>query len=335
MVHSLIAGGYAKAGARGIIPLASLRDLMAGEPVAPIQNVSAGVRLPGTPRWFFVDESASEIVLVDTASWRELARLSSGGSAPCHLALNDTATLLAVANYGSGTTALFRLDADGAPAARPFRRQHAGSGPIAKRQEGPHAHWVGFGANGLLYVADLGSDRVLSFDVDAASGTLGVPRHAYVAPPGSGPRQIAFHPELPIAYLVSELASTITLLRIEDDGALTARQILSTLPGDAAPDSLVGAVAIGPCARRIYVSNRGHDSIATFAIGADGNVDLIGHAPTGGCSPRFLLIEEEHLIVAHEKSGGVTALPIDDRGLTGAVAARADVPGAAFLGVLR
>lgn len=334
MVRSLIAGGYEEKGARGIYPLGGAQDLVAGEPAARIRNVSGGVNLPGTSRWYFVDESASEIVLVDTASWHELARVPSGGTAPCHLALNNTATLLAVANYESGTTALFQLATDGAPVEPPLVQQHTGSGPVPERQEGPHAHWVGFAANRLLYVADLGIDRVLAFDMDAASGHLGVPQDAYVAPPGSGPRQLAFHPRLPIAYLVSEMNSTLTVLRIEEDGTLTARQILSTLPSDAGPGSLGGAIALDAHMARIYVSNRGHDSIATFAIGDDGDVDLLGYATSGGSSPRFLLIEAERLLVAHEKSGGVTALPLNNRGLPGAVNARADVPGAAFLGVL-
>lgn len=331
----MIAGGYAGAGAPGLrIVRRSDGQLTAGEPVAGTVNVSAGIRRGGA-HWFVVDERANQVVLLDADDgWRERARVASGGEGPCHLALDDTGRLLAVANYGSGTTALFGIGDDGAPILPPAIHRHVGSGPVPGRQEGPHAHWAGFGPGGILYVADLGGDAVLAFDVVA--GTLGVPRVAYAATPGSGPRQLFFCRDRPLAYLVSELASTLTVLDVAGNGTLVARQIVSTLPAGTTTDSLGGAIAVA--ADRVYVSNRGHDSVATFAIdgpsggGAGGSVRLLGHRASGGRSPRFLLVDGDHLIVAHEQAGGITALPLDERRLPGAVTARADMPGAAFLG---
>jgi len=249
------------------------------------------------------------------------------------LALDASARLLTVANYDSGTVALFRLDPySGLPVAPPAIHQSEGSAPTPERQDGPHAHWVGFAPNGRLYATDLGTDRVLAFDVDA--GTLGAPMVAHVALPGSGPRQLAFHPTLSIAFLVSELASTLTVLRVGEDGALTIEATLSTLPADAAPGSLGGAITLNPAGTRLYVSNRGHDSVAAFAIGLAGEATPLGHTRTGGSSPRFLLLVDDHLLVAHEQAGGVTVLPIDTDGRPRPPIARADVPGAAFLGAL-
>ncbi len=187
---------------------------------------------------------------------------------------------------------------------------------------GSHIHWVGFAPDGTLYATDLGSDEVLAFLPDERG--LGTPRTAYAAPPGSGPRQIAFHPRLPVAYLVSELASTLSVLDRGGDGTWSARRIVSTLPAPC--DSLAGAILLDD--DRIHVTNRGHDSVASFAIGADGDVRLLGHRPSGGKSPRFLLADGDRLLVGHEKYGGVTLLP---RG-SGPLLARADVPGAAFIG---
>ena len=164
---------------------------------------------------------------------------------------------------------------------------------------------------------------------------MGEPSIAYAAPPGSGPRQLAFHPTLPIAFLVSELASTLTVLVMKESDALSAQRILSTLPADAAPGSLGGAVALDAAGTRLYVSNRGHDSVASFAIDPEGEVTLLGHTPSGGTSPRFLLLLEDKLLVAHEKTGGVTILPLDGAGRPKSAVGRADVPGAAFLGVWR
>lgn len=329
----LIAGGYAEAGARGLYMLdAEAARLTARGVLAPVVNVSAGLCLPGTDRWFLVDERANRIVLLDAgAGWRELASVDSGGEGPCHLAYDVCADVLACANYDSGTIAVFRLDC-GFPTEPPAFYQNTGCGPNADRQEGPHVHWVGFGAGRRLYATDLGVDRVLCFSVTREGP--GAAQIAYVAPPGSGPRQIAFHPTQPVAFLVSELASTLSVLDIAADGALTARAILSTLPAGAEGDNLAGAIALSADAMRIYVSNRGHDSIATFAIAPEGDASPIGHTATGGSSPRFVLLDDDRLFVGHERTGGVTVLPLAEDGCPLAPIARGDVPGAAFLGVL-
>lgn len=332
-MRRVIAGGYAEAGADGLYSLEhGTHGLSVTAVVAPVHNVSAGIVDATGTRWFFVDETAGELVLLDAArDWSERARVPSGGEQPCHLALAADGRHLAVAHYGSGTTALFALDADGTPRSPPALYQHRGHGPNAERQDGPHAHWVGFDATGRLYVTDLGTDQVLVLAPE--DHALAAPRVAYQAPPGSGPRQIAFHPTLPVVYLVSELAASVTVLDVADDGALQKRRIHATLPdGVERGDTLGGAILLR--GDRLLVSNRGHDSVATFAIDDAGDLQLLAVPHSGGRSPRFLLIDAGHLLVAHEQAGGVTLLPLGDDGVPGAVIARADVPGAAFLGVL-
>lgn len=339
-VTRVITGGYADQGAQELRILhmedGSIAD---AAPAAAIVNVSAGIRIPGTDHWLFVDESAGRVVLADGGNdWRILASVPSGGEGPCHLALDAEARMLAVANYDSGSVALFALDAEGHPLAPPALHQNAGKGPDPERQEGPHAHWVGFGPDGRLYVADLGLDRVLAFAVDAVTPSLGEPRPVLVAPPGSGPRQLAFHPSLPVAYLVSELASTLTVLDMPrgSDAPWTVRQTLPTLPVGAAEENLAGAIAMSADGRHLYVTNRGHDSVAAFLLGPNGKATSLGHAPSGGRSPRYLLLlpDHRHLLVAHEESGGVTVLPVDTAGVPHPPCARVDMPGAAFLALL-
>ena len=333
----LFAGGYEEAGAQGLYPLdLTAGALSAGPPLADPVNVSAGIRVPGTACWFLVDERAGRLVLVDAErDWGVLASVPSGGEGPCHLAQDRSTMLLAVAHYDSGTLALFRLDpTSGLPIQPPAVHQNTGRGPDEERQAGPHVHWVGFGPDDRLYVVDLGLDQLLSFAVDAEGGTLGEPVVAYVAPPGSGPRQLAFHPHLPIAYLVSELVPSLTMLRLGADGTFTAAPPLPTLPAGEVPASLGGAILIGPDATRLYVSNRGHDSIATFRLDPQGEASFIAATPSGGRSPRFLLAADAALLVAHETAGGVTLLPLDNNGVPRPTAARAEIPGAAFLGVI-
>lgn len=324
----LIAGGYAGAGARGLYQLDLGPDhLTVLEPVAALVNISGGVPVPGTGHWFLVDERAGEIVLADAdAGWRTLARVRSGGHGPCHLAIDKAGRRLAVANYDSGHVALFSLDADGLPTAAPSAWRADGHGPDTKRQEGPHAHWVGFAPDGRLHAVDLGADRVFVLAEDVGL------RPTYVATPGTGPRQLAFHPRRSVAYLLSELASALTVLDIDPDGRMSVRQTLSTLPAFV-PDNLGGAIAIDACGGRLFVSNRGHDSVATYDLDEEGSPTLLGHVPSGGRSPRFLLVHDGRLLVAHEQEGGVTAFVIDRRGRHTFIG-RADVPGAAFLGVV-
>ncbi|RDE06493.1 lactonase family protein [Sphingomonas aracearum] len=330
----LIAGGYAEAGAKGLVELEFRNGALAvSATLANVANVSAGLALPGSSRWWLVEERAGQLVLLDGAEgWRREAVLPSGGEGPCYLALSPDGRLLAVANYDSGTVALLPLAPDGSPAGPLARHQNHGSGPSRERQEGPHAHWVGFGADRRLYAVDLGADRILAF-ADPARGGLEAPATVFSAPPGSGPRQLAFHPALPLAFLVSELASTLTVLERDEAGLLHARQTISTLPPGTAGESLGGAIALSADGGRLWVSNRGHDSVAAFAID-DGKARLVGHAPSGGSSPRFLLQHEDCLFVAHEKSGGVTVLALDRDGTPHLSDARADVRGAAFLALL-
>jgi 6-phosphogluconolactonase len=329
-VIRLIAGGYAEAGSQGLYPLRLVDGALHAEaPVPGIVNVSGGTRVVGSDRWFLVDERAGEVLHVDAAAdWRVIARSPSGGKGPCHLALAPDARTLAVANYDSGDVAVLEIVEGGLVRPTAAHRE-AGSGPNAERQAGPHAHWVGIERDGRLYATDLGTDRVLAF----ASERLDEAAVAYAAPPGSGPRQITFHPSRSRAYLVSELASTLTVLDCSGSRWITLAT-LSTLPPGAPGDSLGGAVAIDNAGRRLYVSNRGHDSVATFALDAQGDAVVIGHVASGGSSPRFLLLADGCLLVAHEQSGGITLLPLDGDGLPQPTTARADVPGAAFLGVV-
>ncbi|MCD2317427.1 lactonase family protein [Sphingomonas sp. IC-11] len=336
-ITRVIAGGYAEQGAEGLRLLQIDGDRFTrNDLVTPIVNVSAGVRIPTSSKWLFVDEAAGCVRLADASDeWRELASVPSGGEGPCHLALDANATRVAAANYDSGTVALFELDAAHHPLTPPVLHQNRGHGPDPDRQESAHAHWVGFGPDGRLYVADLGIDQLLAFRVPGAASPLAEPAPVLRAPPGSGPRQLAFHPRLPIAYLVSELASTLTVLSIDDE-RFAVGQTLSTLPDDFAGESLGGAIALRPDGRRLYVSNRGHNSVATFALDAKGQATLLGHSSCGGSSPRYLLLlpDQQRLLVAHEEEGGVTLLPVDADGLPQRPADRADVPGAAFLGLV-
>jgi len=327
-------GTYARLHGRGLYPLWEQAGGWAvGEPYADAANSSFGVFSPRYGQHYLVDEADHHVGILRCrdGDWEMVARIETNGAEPCHLALDAEESRLAIAHYGSGSVTLLALDpTNGLPVAPERVHRNGGRGPDAERQEAPHAHWVGF-RDGWLYQTDLGTDQVLAFHVDGER-TLAEPEIAYAAPAGSGPRFIAFHPTQPIAYLVSELASTLTTLDI-DGPRLLERSSLSTLPPGFSGKSLGGHVGINCAGNRLYATNRGHDSIAVFALAEDGSPALLQHVPSGGASPRFMLLaeEERRLFVANEEGGSVAVFDIAEDGRLEASTLPIAVPGAVFL----
>jgi len=337
MTHDSIAppglcvGTYAGGGGGGVYAIGD--GWTRGDVYPRAANASFGAWSSRFGLHYLVDEREDGTVGVHrhgAAGWERLARVAVGGAAPCHLALNHAQTLLAVASYASGSVSLFRLDAAGLPVGAPNIHVGTGRGPNAARQEGPHAHWVGFDpADRWLYQTDLGTDRILAFPL--VDGRLGPVRTAYAAPPGSGPRHLLLHPRHPgRAWLASELANTLTLLD-RDEHSFTPSASRSTLPAGWQGDSIVAHIAANHAGDRLYVSNRGHDSIAVFALAADGTPSLIQHAPAGGAYPRFFLLHDDRMIIANEKAQTVTTLSVAADGRLALTGVSLAVPGAAYV----
>lgn len=255
---------------------------------------------------------------------------ASGGNWPCHLALDASGKWLVVSNYGSGTVAVFPIRDDGSPGAISELIQHHGSGPNPERQEGPHAHSAIFTPdNRFLIVADLGIDQLAIYAFDPVKGTLQA--HAQVhTRPGAGPRHMAFHPQRPQLAVACELDNTVVIYDYTmEDCRLEARQVLATLP-PGAPENTIADIHFAPSGARLYVSNRGHNSIAAFALASDGKWKSLGTSPTGGDWPRNFAVapEERFLLVANQYSGEITVLPvIEGECALGEPIARVAVPG--------
>lgn len=314
-------GTYADRGGAGLYRLCHQNGRWSlGDAYTAAQNASFGVYSRRHGLHFLVDEQPEGGLGVfgrSAAGWQSLARVPTNGALPCHAALDPEEDWLAVANYGSGSTALFKVAPDGDLIGDPADlRENGGKGPIEERQDEPHAHCVVFSPDGRwLYQTDLGTDQVLAFPCQRGRVCLEDSRVAFVAPAGSGPRHLVLHPHRRLAVLVSELASTIAVLDV-DDGLLSARETISTLPSDASKDSLGGHLGANSSGDRVYVTNRGHDSIATFEWDAKGRLTPIGHTPSGGASPRSFLLLEDHrlMLVANEEGNSVTIFEIGSDG---------------------
>lgn len=260
-------------------------------------------------------EGAVAAYAVEGDKLRLLNTEASKGKGPTHLAVDAARKNLVVVNYGSGSTTALPIKADGSLAAPTSSLQHVGTGPNTARQSGPHAHGVYFHPkNGRAYVADLGTDDIFIYKFDAEKGVLtpNKPKSGRVAA-GAGPRHLAFHPNGKFAYVNNEMALTVTAFSVERNGGLKEFQTLDTLPAGADKKGVSTAeIFVRPDGKTLYVSNRGHDSIAVYSIAQDGKLALIQHVLGTPATPRGfgLSADGRWLVCAGQKSGTLNAYKI-------------------------
>jgi 6-phosphogluconolactonase (cycloisomerase 2 family) len=224
---------------------------------------------------------------------------------------------LAVANYTGGSVATYHVADDGRLAAA-SRDQHVGKGPNVQRQERAHAHSTDFAADDrLLLSCDLGNDRVYVYRHDSRAGTISAHKPAFVGlEPGAGPRHLALHPSGRYAYVVTELSSSVAMFAWNPGaGTLVQRQTVSTLPvGATVADNSTAEIVAHPTGRFVYVSNRGHDSIAVFSVDArNGHLTLLANTPTGGGTPRNFAVDPSGrwLLAANQRSNSIVTFAVD------------------------
>lgn len=255
----------------------------------------------------------------DNAKLELLNQQPSGGTGPCHVSVDAGGKCLLVANYGSGSVASLPIREDGSLGAAGSVIQHEGSSVNPRRQAGPHAHSINVDRGSrFAFSADLGLDRVMVYRLDPTAARLepnAVPWT--VVTPGSGPRHFAFHPSGEFAFVINELASTITVFRYDSQrGILSEIETVSTLPPDFDGSNSTAEVAVHPSGRFVYGSNRGHDSIAVFRIDEEsGKLTAVEHESTRGQTPRNFGIDPSgrFLLAANQKSNNVVVFRIDER----------------------
>ncbi len=261
-----------------------------------------------------------------TGALRQLNVVPSGGADPCYISLDKSGKYAFVANYGSGTVAVFPIHADGSIGEATDIQAHHGNigathatnapnGSFANSgHDGPHAHTVVPDPRGNFILAtDLGQDRIYTYRLDATTGKLAVVTITPM-PTGDGPRHLAFHPNGRWLYADTEEASTVTLFDYDaKSGSPHARQTVSALPAGFAGTSYASEVLVHPSGRWLYTANRLNDTITVFAIAADGTLKQIGEASTLGDYPVQLRIDPTgHFIFAcNRKSDAITSFRID------------------------
>jgi 6-phosphogluconolactonase len=251
-----------------------------------------------------------------TGRLRQLNQTSTLGGGPCHLIVDRAGKFVIVANYGGGSVAVLPIRADGTVGTASAFVQHHGSSVNRQRQEAPHAHGATLSPDEhFLFVPDLGLDRLVRYRFNRADGTLTPGDPPFTAlKPGSGPRHLVFAPDGRHAYIISELVSTVTEFTANAaTGGLTEQAGFPLLPADFQGQSTAAEVAVHPNGRFLYASNRGHDSLAVFAVGQSGALQLIERVPSGGRTPRHFALDPtgRWLWAANQDSNELVVFRVD------------------------
>lgn len=251
-----------------------------------------------------------------TGRLTRLNQQPSGGEGPCHLTVDQAGKNVLVANYGGGSVAVLPINDNGELSPPSSTIKHQGSSVDTKRQGAPYAHSINLdSANKFAYAADLGLDKVLIYRFDASQHSLTPNDPAFgIVPPGSGPRHSAFHPSGKYLFVNNELTSTVTsFARDAGSGALKEIVTLSTLP-QPTPGNSTAETVVHPNGKFVYVSNRGHDSLAIFKIDeSSGRLTALGHHSSGGKTPRNFNIDPSgtYLLAANQDTNKVVVLKIN------------------------
>ncbi len=261
----------------------------------------------GTVSAFSIDAVTGRLTLLN--------QVPSRGTGPCHLSVDHTGKNLLVANFGSGSVAVLPLAPDGSLRPASAFVQDTGSGPNP-RQAGPHAHSFNVTPdNRLAIAAEFGTDQLRIYRFDPEAGSLRPAEPPFVTMhPASAPRHLSFHPNGTIAYTVNEIDNTVTVLAYDRAaGTLKELQTISTLPADFKGMNTAAEVLVHPSGRWLYASNRGHHSIAVFAIDAAGKLRAITHVNSGGRTPRGFALDPSGrwLIAGNQDTHNIAVFSID------------------------
>lgn len=241
-----------------------------------------------------------------------LGSSATGGSSPCHLSVHPGGRFLLSADYGSGSVAVHRIETSGALGERTAMVTHSSPAP-GPGQQGPHAHqFVTAPDGGHVLAVDLGTDTVYTYRLDERAGTLTEVSRA-AARPGAGPRHLTFHPGGRYAYLADEVDDTVAVCAYEpSSGRLSIGEPQPT--GSGAGTNYPAQFAVTADGRYAFLANRGHNSVARYAVEEDGaRLRLLGTVPVGGDFPRHLALSPDGglLFTANQRSNDVSVFHVD------------------------
>ena len=267
---------------------------------------------------------------IDSATLQltRLGAVSSGGSMPAHLSLHPTGKFLFAANYGGGSVAVFPIAADGSlgdatdvrPSVGPRHHVRPVNDPPGQfaisDHESPHVHMVAADPGGQFVIAnDAGLDLTLIWRFDAGSGRL-MPAEVPVvaAPPGSGPRHFAFHPNGRVFYNLYEHDAKVAVYDYDPARArMKLKQTVQSLPPKFAGSNLASEIVMTADGRYVYVANRLHNAVSIFAVAPDGQLRGISETWVHADSPRSISIDPDGTILysCNQRGDSITSFHLN------------------------
>ncbi len=252
-----------------------------------------------------------------TGKLKSTSQQDAKGDGPCFVTVNDAHTYAAIANYGSGSVAVYPVNQDGSVAPASGHVQHVGSSTVANRQSEPHAHSILFDPSGKrLAAADLGTDKIYLYDL-ASDGAL-TPSNppAIDLDPGAGPRHFVFSPDNQFLLALGEISGTITTYRYASP-TIEKIAVVSTMSDDATADTVRASAEIlfHPNGKFVYCSNRGPNEIAAFAYDTkQGTLKRLFAVSSGGEHPRNFRFSPDgrFLLVANQNSNNIVVFAVDE-----------------------
>ena len=241
-----------------------------------------------------------------TMSLEKIGSINQGGGGPCHITLSNDGKYLITANYGSGSVSVVRLNNEGIPEKVTDVIFYGEKSHPHMTIHNPRLH--------TYYVSDLGLDRVHQLKLDTTLGLLMNADVAYfTCEPGNGPRHMAIDKSSANLFVINELNSTTSVYNILSY-TVTVKQTVSTLPEGYAEKSYCADIHLSRNGKKIYGSNRGHNSIVTFRVGADGKLSEPSHQDCGGNWPRNFAVTRngKYFLVANQRSNEISVLPEGD-----------------------
>jgi 6-phosphogluconolactonase len=274
--------------------------------VAEVQD-DAGKKIPAIAAWKMNP---------DGGRLTPINHQGAEGAGPCFVTVRADGKFAAVANYGSGSIAIYPLGPDGSIQPASGKVQHQGSGPLQSRQTGPHAHSVRFDPSGKrLLAADLGTDDLFIYDIRPDGSLWPAATPSFVNPPGSGPRHFVFSPDNRFVLSLGELSGTISVFSYQDltSGPITTvSTVAADLPEDA--NRWCAEILFHPTLPVVYCSNRGPQEIALFDYEAKtGGLTRRGAVDCGGKTPRNFRLTPDgrYLLVANQDSDNIAVFKVD------------------------
>ncbi len=264
---------------------------------------------------------------IDGYKLRLISRINTIGEGPCHLCLDARERYLYTANYFSGSISAFALDAEGGIISCIQHIRHEGHSVHPLRQTAPYVHQVSFiPGTDMLCAVDLGIDKLVVYEQNKDTGMLTYNSSSQM-PSGSGPRHLLYAPKN-MAYLACEVDNKVAVLKW-NGSTFDVLQVLSTLPENFSGENTAAAIRMR--SGKVFVSNRGHDSIAVFDTDANGLLTLEDICKTSYDFPRdFDFVDDVTVLIGHQ-NGALTLEKFSEMGLE--LRSRLDIKGCVCVSV--